>query len=84
MYLLAFLIGTAVLHTTSEVKVVRAYLWALWAADITHVWFTCAALGWEGSVRAGEWNGMTWGNVGATVSWKSTCPPYFLRIPMNE
>src|SRR3954469_17494056 len=39
-YFLAFLVAIAVLYTTSELKVVRSYLVALWIADITHIAIT--------------------------------------------
>jgi hypothetical protein len=67
-YLLAFLVGVAVLYSTNEIKVVRNYLVALWIADITHVLTTALALGYEGTVQVRGWNPTTWGNIGATVS----------------
>lgn len=67
-YLLAFLVAIAVLYSTSEIKVVRNYLVALWIADITHVLTTALALGYEGTVQVRGWNATTWGNIGATVS----------------
>jgi hypothetical protein len=66
-YLLACLVAVAVLYTTTEVKVVKAYLVALWIADITHVALTLRGLGYERSTAIGSWNPTTWGNVGATV-----------------
>ncbi|KAE9976713.1 hypothetical protein EG328_002428 [Venturia inaequalis] len=65
-YLLLGLLGLFILHTTSEVKVVRAYLWALWVGDIGHVGFTLWAMGWEGFVCVAGWNAVVWGNVGVT------------------
>jgi len=67
-YLLAFMVGVAVLYSTNEISVVRNYLVALWIADITHVLTTALALGYEGTVQVRGWNPMTWGNIGATVS----------------
>jgi hypothetical protein len=67
-YFLVCLIGLAILNTTSELRVVNAYLWACWIADITHVGLTAYALGWDRSVAVGDWNAMTWGNVGFTVT----------------
>lgn len=67
-YLLAFLVAIAVLYSTSEIKVVRNYLVALWIADITHVLTTALALGYEGTMQVRGWNATTWGNIGATVS----------------
>ena len=58
----------AVLYTTSEVKVVRNYLVALWICDIGHVVITFLGLGVERGMAVGEWNAMTWGNIGCTVS----------------
>ncbi len=68
MYLLMCFVGLAVLTTTSEIKVVRSYLFALWLGDIGHLAFTCLALGKERSMQPLAWNAMTWGNVGFTVS----------------
>ncbi|KAE9991131.1 hypothetical protein EG327_000428 [Venturia inaequalis] len=65
-YLLLGLLGLFILHTTSEVKVVRAYLWALWVGDIGHVGFTLWAMGWEGFVDVAGCNAVVWGNVGVT------------------
>jgi hypothetical protein len=68
MYMLMALLGLFVLNSTSEVKVVRSYLWALWLGDIGHVAFSCYALGRERMMNPAEWNAMTWGNVAFTVS----------------
>lgn len=70
-YGLVFLIATAVLYTTSEIKVVRNYLVACWLADISHVYVCYHVLGWARFVDLASWNSMTWGNVGATVSLSS-------------
>lgn len=67
-YGLVFLIATAVLYTTSEIKVVRNYLVACWLADISHVYVCYHVLGWARFVDVAGWNSMTWGNVGITVS----------------
>ncbi|KAH8882685.1 hypothetical protein GQ53DRAFT_444505 [Thozetella sp. PMI_491] len=67
MFSLGFLLAIAVLYTTTEIKVVRSYLFALWLADISHVGLTLYALGWEGSLDVASWNPMTWGNVAFTV-----------------
>lgn len=79
-YLLAFLVAIAVLYSTSEIKVVRNYLVALWIADITHVLTTALALGYEGTVQVRGWNATTWGNIGATVSSYPTYPPRKLMV----
>lgn len=67
LYLLMAIMGLAILHTTSEAKVVRAYLLALWLGDIGHVGFTVYGLGLDSAVRPLEWNAMTMGNVTFTV-----------------
>ncbi|TQV93490.1 MYB DNA-binding domain-containing protein [Cordyceps javanica] len=67
MYLLMCFIGLAVLTTTSEIKVVRSYLIALWLGDIGHLAFTCLALGKERVMQPQAWNAMTWGNIGFTI-----------------
>lgn len=66
-YGLLFMVGVAVLYTSTELKVVRNYLVALLIADIGHVGLTIVALGTEQFTAIGEWNAMTWGNVGFTV-----------------
>ncbi|KAK3336215.1 hypothetical protein B0T19DRAFT_32766 [Cercophora scortea] len=66
-YGLAFLVAVAVLYSTTEIKVVRNYLIALWIADIGHVAITYLALGHDRAVDVGAWNPMTWGNIGATL-----------------
>ncbi|KAK4194128.1 hypothetical protein QBC40DRAFT_291358 [Triangularia verruculosa] len=78
MYFLAFLLGLFVLHSTTEIKVVRSYLWALWLADIGHMAVTCRVLGWEESVNILRWNEMTWGNLGATGFLFAVRSLYFL------
>ncbi|KAK0628658.1 hypothetical protein B0T17DRAFT_487494 [Bombardia bombarda] len=79
-YGLLFLLGVAVLYSTTELKVVRNYLVALWIADIGHVVITYLALGHGHSAAVGEWNAMTWGNVGATVFLFLTRTAYFLGL----
>ena len=68
LYLLMAFVGLGVLMTTSEIKVVRAYLFALWLGDIGHVGFTCYGLGMNRLMSPSAWNGMTIGNVAFTVS----------------
>lgn len=65
-YGLLFMVGVAVLYTTTELKVVRNYLWALWLADIGHIGITAYFLGYEKFLAVSEWNAMTMGNIGAT------------------
>lgn len=67
IYLLLAMAGVAVLYSTTEAKVVRNYLVALWIADIGHVAATCYVLEYERVVDIAKWNSMTWGNVGVTV-----------------
>ncbi|KAJ3467159.1 hypothetical protein MRS44_004723 [Fusarium solani] len=67
LYLLLAFIGIAVLSTTSENKVVRAYLVALWLGDVGHIGFSCYGLGWGKLVRPVEWNAMAWGNIAMTL-----------------
>lgn len=66
-YGLLCLVGLAVLLTTSELKVVRAYLIALLIADVGHVGVTAYGLGYDKFVDFAGWNATTWGNVGVTV-----------------
>lgn len=61
------MLGVAVLYTTTELKVVRNYLWALWVADLSHIGLTAYLLGYDRFMAVGQWNAMTWGNIGATV-----------------
>lgn len=68
IYLLLALAAIAVLYTTTEAKVVRNYAIALWIVDITHIVVTAYGLGMERTLDVGNWNSMTWGNVGITVS----------------
>ncbi|OLN96498.1 hypothetical protein CCHL11_00570 [Colletotrichum chlorophyti] len=67
IYLLMAMVGLAVLNTTNELKVVRAYLVALWIADIGHIYLCYLVIGLDRFVDVGQWNSMTWGNVGATA-----------------
>ncbi|KAH7158124.1 hypothetical protein B0J13DRAFT_671811 [Dactylonectria estremocensis] len=66
LYLLLAFIGLAVLNTTSEVKVVRSYLVALWLGDIGHILFSGYGLGEDKLFSPAEWNAMAWGNVAMT------------------
>lgn len=67
LYLLMAFLGVGILTTTSELKVVRAYLFALWLGDIGHVAFSCYGLGKERMMNPWDWNAMTIGNVAFTV-----------------
>lgn len=61
------MIGLAVLYTTTEPKVVRNYIIALWIADFSHVGVTAYLMGYDAFVDVKSWNYMAWGNIGATV-----------------
>ncbi|GAP90188.1 hypothetical protein SAMD00023353_4200300 [Rosellinia necatrix] len=79
-YGLLFLVGVAVLYTTSELRVIRNYLVALLIADSTHVGLTCWGLGYERAVDIAGWNAVTWGNVGFTVFLGLTRTAYLLGL----
>ncbi|KAI1116679.1 hypothetical protein F5Y14DRAFT_448837 [Nemania sp. NC0429] len=79
-YGLLFLVGVAVLYTTSELRVVRNYLVALLIADVTHVGLTCWGLGYERAVDVAAWNAVTWGNVGFTIFLALTRTGYLLGL----
>lgn len=68
IYLLLAMVGIAVLYTTTEPKVVHNYVIALWLADIGHVAVTCWVMEYEKLIDVANWNVLTWGNIGATVS----------------
>ncbi|KAF7534019.1 hypothetical protein G7Z17_g13429 [Cylindrodendrum hubeiense] len=80
LYLLLALIGLAVLSTTSEVKVVRGYLVALWLGDLGHILFSGYALGMDRLLNPAEWNAMAWGNVAMTLFLMLTRSAYFLGL----
>jgi hypothetical protein len=62
LYLLLAFITIFVLNTTSEIKVVRAYLSALWWGDLGHLSSTAWCLGREGMAAASSWTTITWAN----------------------
>ena len=68
LYALLFMLGVGVLHATSELRVVRAYLAAAAVADVGHVGLTCWVLGAARALDVFAWNAVTWGNIGFTVS----------------
>ncbi|KAJ5116226.1 hypothetical protein N7456_000574 [Penicillium angulare] len=80
LYHLLFLVGVAVLHTTTEPKVIRNYLIGLAIADVGHVYATYIAMGWESFVDVGGWNALTWGNIGATGFLFANRILYFLGL----
>lgn len=67
VYGLLCLIGLAVLWTTTEPKVVRNYIIALWLADFSHIGVSAYFMGSEALLDVGSWNAMAWGNIGFTV-----------------
>ncbi|KAB8356550.1 hypothetical protein FH972_024132 [Carpinus fangiana] len=90
LYLLACMIGLAVLYTTTEARVAHAYIWALWIADIGHVGVTAWAMGWRQVTDIAGYNSMAWGNIGATVFLFATRTAYLIgllgqdRLPVNQ
>jgi hypothetical protein len=67
----AGLVGVGVLYATTEPKVVRNYLFALWLADIGHMGMTYYVLEHARFVDYTNWNAMAWGNIATTVSFFS-------------
>ena len=61
------MIGIAVLYTTTDVKLVRNYMIALWLADIGHLAVTYHVLGPKRYFDIENWNAMAYGNIGVTV-----------------
>ncbi|BCS05004.1 uncharacterized protein AKAW2_80805S [Aspergillus luchuensis] len=68
IYFLLALLGVALIHSTSEPKVLRNYLVCLAVADLTHILAAGWSMGWERFVDVAEWNALTWGNVGVTAA----------------
>jgi hypothetical protein len=79
-YLLLGLLGTFILNTTSELKVIHAYLWALWLGDIGHVGYTVYHMGLEGTLAYKSWNAAAWGNVAFTMFLFGMRSLYFLGV----
>lgn len=67
VYFLLFMLGVGVLYSTTEPKVVRNYIIALWLADFSHMGVTGYFMGLDALLDFRSWNAMTWGNIGATV-----------------
>jgi hypothetical protein len=82
IYLLMAMVGIGVLYATTEPKVVRNYLVALALGDIGHVGITCYVLEYERAIDIANWNPMTYGNIGFTVSLVILCLNHG-RIFMN-
>ncbi|GJC82861.1 hypothetical protein ColLi_05699 [Colletotrichum liriopes] len=80
IYLLMAMVGLAVLNLTSEIKVVRGYLVALWIADIGHIYVCYNVLGLDRFLDVAHWNAMTWGNVGVTAFLCLTRTAYLLGL----
>ncbi|KAF8848789.1 hypothetical protein BDZ45DRAFT_709106 [Acephala macrosclerotiorum] len=80
IYLLLAMVGIAVLYTTTEPKVVRNYVIALWIADIGHVAVTCWVMDYEKLVNVAGWNPLTWGNIGATLGLFSVRTAYLFGL----
>ena len=80
LYLLMAFMAIAIFSTTSEIKVVRSYLVALWLGDIGHVGFSCYGLGSERTMNPKGWNAMAWGNIAVTVSFNKPSPNHLQKI----
>jgi hypothetical protein len=80
LYLLLFFIGVAVFVSTSEVKVVRAYLFALWLGDIGHVGISYLGIPEELRSNPAIWNATVWGNIGFTAFLFTMRTLYFLGL----
>ncbi|KAK1783830.1 hypothetical protein QBC45DRAFT_474398 [Copromyces sp. CBS 386.78] len=80
MYFLAFLVGVGVLYSSSEIRVVKNYLIALWVADLGHMMITAEGLGWAGTLDVRGWNAMTWGNLGVTMFLFLTRTAYLMGL----
>ncbi|CAG9995821.1 unnamed protein product [Clonostachys byssicola] len=80
LYLLMAFMGLFILNTTSEAKVVRAYLLALWLGDIGHVGLSLYGLGWEKAMSISDWNATTIGNVPVTIFLFLMRSSYFLGL----
>ncbi|UNI24216.1 hypothetical protein JDV02_009982 [Purpureocillium takamizusanense] len=78
LYLLLGLVGLAILTSTSEVRVVRRYLAALWVGDVGHIAFSCYGLGRDRMMNPAGWNAMAWGNIAMTLFLLTMRSAYFL------
>ena len=66
-YFLLCLLGLGILNTTKDPKVVRAYIWALLIADVTHVGISSWGVGLEHATRVQRWGVVDGGNIGFTA-----------------
>jgi len=80
IYLLLAMVGIGVLYSTTEAKVARNYVVALWLADIGHVAVTAYVTPYEKLVDLSNWNAMAWGNIGATAFLFSIRMAYLLGL----
>ncbi|KAK1656061.1 hypothetical protein BDP81DRAFT_14840 [Colletotrichum phormii] len=80
IYLLMAMVGLAVLNLTSELKVVRGYLVALWIADLGHIYVCYHVMGLDRFLDVASWNSMAWGNVGVTALLCLTRTAYLLGL----
>lgn len=80
LYLLMAFMGLAILNTTSEARVVRAYLFVLWLGDIGHIGFTAYGLGVERMSNVTRWNTLTSANVAFTLFLFLTRSAYFVGL----
>ena len=67
LYLLLSLLGLFILNTTTEPRVVHAYILALLIGDIGHVAASVYVMGYDATIDVGKWNDMAWGNIGVTI-----------------
>lgn len=79
-YLLLGFLGVFILNTTTELSVVRAYLWALWLGDVGHIGFSLWAMGLSGIMDIGSWTAVMHGNVNITLFLFITRSLYFLGV----
>ncbi|PMD57463.1 uncharacterized protein K444DRAFT_614868 [Hyaloscypha bicolor E] len=80
IYLLLAMVAVAVLYSTTEPKVVRNYVIALWLADIGHIATTGYVMGYDKFIDLANYNPTTWGNVGLTAFLCATRTAYLLGL----
>ena len=66
-YLLLGMLGVFILNTTTDVKTVKAYIWALLLGDIGHVGFSLYVMGWDEVLEVSTWTPTIWGNTAFTM-----------------
>ena len=67
MFGLVGLVGTCVLYTTNEPKVVRNFLIACAVGDIGHLAAVFSVMGFQDFVDVSSWNALAWGSIGFTT-----------------